>query len=902
MSDEHADQATWVWSDAHGGGRNVFAWFRRRLDLAAVPATAVLHLFADARWRLRVDGVVVAYGPCRFVPGHPEFDSIDLRPWLHAGCNLLLVEVWSPGCSTFQTMPESSGGFIAWGTVGAHDLATPGAWQVQRSVAWDATAPAYSFAQGPVEILDLARLPPGGWSPDTEAGWLAPVARIDRPWGLLQPRSLPALGTGQIRPVSLSLVAALDAGEVRWSCRCQRPAGGVGRQRFPYALAISSPRAQRLSLGLFWGPHWLNGAELAMVTDPQLGNRQNATVELRAGDNLLYGEPEALRESWAHYVALPAAADVTCGPLRIGLVLGEAELAMRRGAVPLCEADLKRLAVDWHEVRPAAAGAIPARDMAWDRPGRPIAADALPLRFDAACDPAGWVVVADFGGEFLGHVRVEIEAPAGTVVDVASDERRRADGQLGFYATNHSIDGADRVVLSGGRQQVELFHPRGGRWVQLAIRPAFGVGSGVVVVHDLALRSHQVPVARDGTFACSDPVFDWTWDAAHRTLQACVEDAFIDCPWRERGTYLGDALVEAATLAAFERNPAVARRCLSLWAQGQLPDGQMQDSVPSWHRHPLPDFSLIWILLLHQMWSRDGDLADATRWWAVVPRILASPGYKAGPGGLWEGGAGLFIDWGVEPADRTGEANACLNAFRLRALACAVELATALGRSAEAAAFSAERATLLSEFRRRLWLPEAGCFARRTCEGRPDPEGSAAHANALVLAFALADPAQEPGVLAHLEGVLASNAQRTIEGGTGSHLELYFLSYALEGLYRCGRPAVAEQVMRQHWGAMETRGAWTMWESLRRGAEGSGSLCHAWSTTPARWFHERVLGVRPVRPGDPSLMLVAPDSALDWAEGDVPHPAGLVHVAWKRRDGRIEITATAPPGVQLRIA
>jgi hypothetical protein len=898
--------AHWVWCDDHGRGRNVFVRFRRVLHLVGEIQTADFALFGDARWRLRVNEQIVAYGPGRFVPTHPEFDRLDLRPWLRTGDNELLVEVWSPGSSTFQTMPESAGGFIAWGTVrtsaGEHGLATPGRWQVQPATAWDPQAPAYSFAQGPVEILDqrIQR---------AEETWFAPVLRAQGPWGDLQPRSIPPLGLGLREPVALPLVATLIDDEIRISGRRQRREDIPAPQRFPYAIELTSPCVQTVTAGLFWGPHWLNGELLATTRDPVCGNRENAVLHLRRGSNLLYGEPEVLTDIWGHYLALPRAAGLTMGPLRLGAVQPEAELRTRRGDVPAtCSALEQRL--DWVEI-PATGnhGVTPARDLAWDRPGRSLGSGlALPLLLDPATAPAGWVLIADFGDEFLGHVQVELTAPAGTVVDVASDERMRGDGLLGLYTSNPFVDGADRIIHAGGRAVLELFHPRGGRYLQIAIRPPAARPDDAAAVeplelHRLAVRDHQVPVLGDGRFCSADPVFNWTWDASRRTLQACVEDAFLDCPWRERGTYLGDALVEAATLAAVSGDLAIAKRSLRLWAQSQMPDGQMQDSAPSWHRTPLVDFSLLWIVLLHQLWQRDGELGDARRWWPVVGRILASPRYQTSIGVLWDCGpeCHLFVDWGVHRADRTGRGNACLNAFRLRALECACELAGAVGAAADAARWQAERSAVLAAFRSALWLPQEGRFAGRlTDSGAADAAGEGLHGNVLALAFGLADAGQEAALLAYVESKLAENCQRALAGRTQGHLELYFLSYLLEGLYRCGRSTLAEAVMREHWGLMRSRGAWTMWETVSHGSVGGGSLCHAWSTTPARWFHERVLGVRPLTAGEPGRWLVAPESALDWAEGMVPVPGGgSIWVAWRRIRGRIAIEATASPGIEL---
>ncbi|MEI7535186.1 MAG: hypothetical protein WCK57_12530, partial [Verrucomicrobiae bacterium] len=102
------------WAKDLPPGRNQFVSFERRFVCSATtPAT--LHLFADTRYRLYVNGEFVAYGPGCFVTAHPEYDTNDLTPLLRAGENLLRVEVNYYGCSSFQTMPDGMPGFIAAG-------------------------------------------------------------------------------------------------------------------------------------------------------------------------------------------------------------------------------------------------------------------------------------------------------------------------------------------------------------------------------------------------------------------------------------------------------------------------------------------------------------------------------------------------------------------------------------------------------------------------------------------------------------------------------------------------------------------------------------------------------------------------------------------------------------------
>jgi hypothetical protein len=128
--------ARFVWAAADGRGRNQFVAFRRTFALAGPARAAVLHVFADSRYRLTIDGAVLGYGPARCAPAHPEYDTWDLADRLGPGAHELVVTVNHYGASSFQTLPGTIGGFVAWGAVDGHDLATPGTWHARHRQRW----------------------------------------------------------------------------------------------------------------------------------------------------------------------------------------------------------------------------------------------------------------------------------------------------------------------------------------------------------------------------------------------------------------------------------------------------------------------------------------------------------------------------------------------------------------------------------------------------------------------------------------------------------------------------------------------------------------------------------------------------------------------------------------------
>ena len=86
-------QSAMVWADPSQNTPGVAVVFRKTFQLSAKPARADLHLFADARYVLWVNGSYVERGPNRFQPNGPEYDTINVAPFLKAGRNVIAVIV-----------------------------------------------------------------------------------------------------------------------------------------------------------------------------------------------------------------------------------------------------------------------------------------------------------------------------------------------------------------------------------------------------------------------------------------------------------------------------------------------------------------------------------------------------------------------------------------------------------------------------------------------------------------------------------------------------------------------------------------------------------------------------------------------------------------------------------------
>ncbi|MEM9741020.1 MAG: hypothetical protein AAF829_14290, partial [Pseudomonadota bacterium] len=198
--------SSFVWVDRPASLRNQFVSFSQTIPKPH-DEPVWLHLFADTRFRLFVNGRFIAYGPARFVTRYPEYDSYRLDDYLRDGDNDVRVEVNYYGCSSFQSMPDGKPGFVAAGTGQSYDFVTPGRWQACVHRAWGATSPHFSFAQNPIEICDTRVLERELRACEHET--LVPCK--DVPWLELRPRSVPYPAYRFVRPRRLVAAGPLRA-------------------------------------------------------------------------------------------------------------------------------------------------------------------------------------------------------------------------------------------------------------------------------------------------------------------------------------------------------------------------------------------------------------------------------------------------------------------------------------------------------------------------------------------------------------------------------------------------------------------------------------------------------------------------------------------------------------------
>ena len=488
-------------------------------------------------------------------------------------------------------------------------------------------------------------------------------------------------------------------------------------------------------------------------------------------------------------------------------------------------------------------------------------------------------VVLDFGKEVFGVPRVAITVSKGGTLDMGYAETL-SDGRVD--PTRGGVLYADRLVMRPGAHTWELFDKRAFRYLQLSFRGL----PGPVQVDSVTVDLVTYPVRQAGSFRSSDTLLDRIWQVGAYTCQLCMQDALIDCPWRERAQWWGDARVTMHVNAYAFGDRLLGAKGLRQIAQSQRPDGRLLPLYPAGGKAApsvLPDYCAIWLMTLRDHWWLTGDDAPMRDTWQQVRKLLAWFHAKTNPHGLLDNvPEWVFID--NARVDKKGEC-AALNALYYRALRNAAEMARHLGHVPTAHLYATRAETLRRAFDRRLWSPESRCYADARSAGGLS-QGRSAQTNALAVAFGLAGGERRRAAADHVA--------RLIQADPTGHASPYFMHYVLEALFRSAHADVALDATRRAWKVMLDGGATTWWEHFHPRA----SWCHAWSSTPTYHLPAWVVGVRPLAPGFQRILVAPTLAGLAYAGATVPSPHGLIVVNVKREEpsGVLTLEAKIPKG------
>ena len=187
--------------------------FAKTLNLNAVPDSLLVHVSADNRYKLYVNGAWVGEGPARGDLQNWRFETVDLAPHLRTGRNVIAAVVWNFGSERPRAQITRQTGFILQAETEAFaELNTDDHWSVLQNRAYAPELESIKslnsyLVVGPGDVVRGADYPWGWERFDASLDW-QPARQLrlgnNRGWGtdggwMLVPREIPPMRRDSIR-------------------------------------------------------------------------------------------------------------------------------------------------------------------------------------------------------------------------------------------------------------------------------------------------------------------------------------------------------------------------------------------------------------------------------------------------------------------------------------------------------------------------------------------------------------------------------------------------------------------------------------------------------------------------------------------------------------------------------
>ena len=199
-------QACWIAPEGAPANEYGVYHFRKTIDLSNAPTKFVVHVSADNRYKLYVNGELVSLGPARSDIYNWAFETVDIAPQLKAGKNTIAAVVWNfAKDAPVAQMSFNRTGFILQGDGEAEQIVnTDDKWKSIRNESYSpllANLRTY-FVVGPGDKVEASKYPWGWEQPEFDDSSWSTSRRIitgggkgtrDYPGWLLVPRSIPQM-------------------------------------------------------------------------------------------------------------------------------------------------------------------------------------------------------------------------------------------------------------------------------------------------------------------------------------------------------------------------------------------------------------------------------------------------------------------------------------------------------------------------------------------------------------------------------------------------------------------------------------------------------------------------------------------------------------------------------------
>ena len=502
----------------------------------------------------------------------------------------------------------------------------------------------------------------------------------------------------------------------------------------------------------------------------------------------------------------------------------------------------------------------------------------------------------DFGRELTGSPIIEVKGHSDDKIELRFGEELLDSGRVRYEIRANCVY-QDLVTLSGEDDLVEYFDYKGYRYLEI-----IGVPEGFEPSRVYTLCRHYPFPNKHAEFHCSDERMNGIWKICTHGVKIGTQDTYYDCPTREKGGFVGDALISGLSHLILTADTRIYKKFITDCLNTSRYCPVIMAHLPSYDINFCADYSSLIPLFLEEYYNRTGDveflrstIGIAEGIWDYFSQFLNEDDLLFGIRHMEkvpEEMSTILVDWPQNLRDgydmESAAKGACttVNIFFYGFHKTMEKIYRILGDEEKRKLSQRLCEKMRNAIIKHLYDESTGLFVDSDASHH-----SALHSNALAIFYGLLPPrGYEPLVDLIME--------RRLNCG------VYFAYFVIRGLFEIGKHREAIDLLtgddEHSWINMLQSGATTCMEAWGPDQKWNTSWCHPWSSSPIYFYSAEIMGIKSTAPGMSSFEIRPHlDFGLEFATIKLPLPSGSLEASFRKLSDGYEYTVTAPRDVTI---
>jgi alpha-L-rhamnosidase len=502
--------------------------------------------------------------------------------------------------------------------------------------------------------------------------------------------------------------------------------------------------------------------------------------------------------------------------------------------------------------------------------------------------PKPGICIYDFGQNSSGIIQLKIKGQRGQVLRIYPAEILSGDTVVNQDATGKPYYWS--YTLKGGG--IETWHPKftyyGFRYVQITDAiPSDSPGSSLPVIVRLQSLHTRNSSASNGSFSCSNPLFNRIYDLINWAIKSNYQSVVTDCPTREKLSWLEQDYLMGNSIHYNFDNYGLYHKLVFDLMDAQTPEGFVPDIAPEFVKFDngfldSPEWGSACVILpwLLYTWNDDPDMLNI-----AYPMMTKYVEYleRKSENHILSYGLGDWFDYGP---GRPGVAQLTPISLTATAIyyydvALLSKMALILNKGDDASRYDQLATQIKAAFNGKFFNAPTGVYST----------GSQT-AMAMPLSVGLVDERSRMTVLKNLTDSIKMHHYALTAGDIGFH----FLISALDD---GGRSDVIYKMNNRDdvpgYGFQLKKGATSLtesWPALENVSNNHLMLGHI-----MEWFYSGLAGISQenISVGYRKLKIrPQPIGDIEWAKGSFHTPYGWVSTSWHKTESNFFLEVSIP--------